>query len=155
MADHLATRIVAERLALEVGLERVLHVVAETARSEFGSYQPAIGGFPEWPELADSTKEDRASQGYTENDPLYRTGATQKSIATEVDKAALEGGVGSEDEKMLWFEMGTSKMPARPVLGPAAFRNKSAIQKLVGAAAVAGLIGEDQIHAALGYDFET
>jgi hypothetical protein len=38
---------------------------------------------------------------------------------------------------MVFHEFGTSKMPPRPVLGPAAFRNKLAIQRLVGEAALA------------------
>lgn len=138
---------------LGVGLDRVLVTIEKTAKGEFGRYQPAVGPFPEWPELADSTKDQRVQLGFTENDPLLRSGEQRDSISHQ--RQGLEGAVGSTEERAVWSEFGTATEPARPVLGPAAFLNKEAIQKLVGAALVAGLIGEDQIHAALGYDFET
>ena len=141
------------REALEKGLERVARKIEATAKAEIGTYQDEAGGFPAWPELAEATKDDRVKQGFTENDPLLRTGDLQESIAHEVEYP--EAMIGSTDERMPWFEFGTSRMPARPVMGPAAFRNKDAIQKLVGAAVMAGLVGADQVHAALGYDWAT
>lgn len=153
LATHFVeTELVMARM-LEVGLDKVLEHVEKVAKAEFGTYQPGVGPFPAWPELADATKDDRVAQGFSENDPLLRTGEARDSI--EHQREGLEGVVGSADEKMVWFEFGTAKMPARPVLGPAAFLSRPAIEKLVGAAAVAGLIGADQIHAALGYDFRT
>jgi phage gpG-like protein len=139
--------------ALEHGLDRVLVKIETTAKSEIGVYQDAVGPFPGWPQLADSTEDAKAKAGYPAGAPLYATGDMQQSI--EHQREGLEGLVGSNDEKIAFHEFGTVKMPARPVLGPAAFRNKDAIQKLVGAAVIAGLIGEDQIHQALGYDFQT
>lgn len=152
-ALHLLATEVATRAALETGLSRVLARIEATARSEFGHYQAAVGPHPAWPELAESTQERRVAAGYTPNDPLKASGEMQNSI--ERDQKGLEGVVGSKDDKLVYHEFGTSKMPARPVLGPAAFRNKAMIQKLVGAAVVAGLIGQDAVHQALGYDFQT
>ncbi len=152
-AEHLIEVEIGMREALEQGLQRVAALVERTAKSEIGIYQPETGGFPEWPELADSTKDERARLGFSENDPLLRTGELRDSIERQVE--GLEAQIGSADERMAFHEFGTSKMPARPVLGPAAFRNKEVIQKLVGAAVVSGLIGADQIHSALGYDFST
>lgn len=159
LALHLGTRVPAIAASLHVGLEKALVRIERTAKGEFGRYQPAVGGFPEWPELADRTKDDRVEQGYSENDPLLRSGARRDSISHEAH--GLEGAVGSTDPKMVFSEFGTVTEPARPVLGPAAFVNREAIQKLVGAAAMTGLIGGDaagvveEIHKALGYSFET
>lgn len=153
MAMHLATR--APEIALELHhcLEKVAQRIEASAKAEIGHYQPAKGPFPEWPELAQATKDDRVRAGFTADDPLLRTGEMRDSISHQVE--GLEAAIGSTDEKMVWHEFGTERMPARPVLGPAAFMSKHTIQMLVGAAAVSGLIGHDQIHAALGYDFET
>lgn len=152
-AFHLLEREVAIRSALATGLDRVLARIEHTAEAEFGHYQPAVGPHPAWPELADSTKDRRVSAGFTENDPLLASGEMQKSI--ERQRVGLEGVVGSKDPKLAFHEFGTPTMPARPVLGPAAFRNKELIQKLVGAAVVSGLIGRDVVHHQLGYQFET
>ncbi len=146
--------------SLEGGLDRILDRIDRTAKSEFGVYQGPAGPFPAWAELAQSTKDDRVAQGYSENDPLLREGELQESIAHE--REGLEGVVGSISDIMPYDEFGTEKMPPRPVLGPAAVRNKSAIETLVGAALVTGLIGQDvfgegeqiAIHESLGYDFK-
>ena len=149
-------------LHLHHGLERVAKVIEATAKAEIGHYQDAVGPFPGWPELAESTKDDRVRKGYTENDPLLRSGELLESIGHQVD--GLEAQVGSTSELMVFHEFGTQRMPARPVLGPAAFRNKETIHLLLGAAAVSGLLGPvgvagpvlpARIHADLGYDFKT
>lgn len=147
--------LLAPTMALELhhGLRKVAVKVENTAKSEFGTYQEEVGAFPGWPELAEATKDDRVRQGFSENEPLLRTGELRDSIEHQVE--GLEAVIGSPDERMAWHEFGTAKMPARPVLGPAVVRNKSAIEKLVGAALVTGLVGGDKIHEALGYDLET
>lgn len=152
-ALHLLEREVATAVAIHEGLERVLARIEKTARDEFGNYQPSTGPFPEWAELADATKEDRLRQGYTENDPLLRSGELMESSSHEVH--GLEGVAGSTDPRMVYLEFGTSKMPPRPVWGPALVKNHKAIQMMLGAAVVEGLVGGDLIHEALGYNFET
>lgn len=158
MAMELATRVPLIALELHHGLERVAAAIEKTAKSEIGSYQGAVGPFPAWPELADATKGDRVHRGFSENDPLFRTGQRRDDITHAVD--GLEAQIGTPESAptaqiAIYEEFGTSREPARPVLGPAAFRSKATIEKLVGAALVAGLIGSDQIHEALGYDFKT
>jgi hypothetical protein len=158
MATIFAEAIVAIPLELHEGLERVALKIEQTAKDEIGHYQPAVGPFPAWPELADATKDDRVSKGFTENDPLLRTGQRRDDITHQVE--GLEAQIGTPENAAtadiaVWEEFGTSKEPMRPVLGPAAFRSRSVIEKLVGAALVAGLIGKDQVHQALGYDFQT
>lgn len=138
MVAHLAKVAVAEELALHRGLERCAQAIERTAKAEIGNYQPGIGPFPEWAELADMTKADRVRKGYTENDPLERTRALEESISHQT--IGLESAVGSDSDVMVYQEVGTSTIPPRPVLGPAALRNKGLIQKTLGAAAVEGLL---------------
>ena len=157
-ALHLATRTTEVRHEVERGLESAAERIEATARSEFGVYQPAQGPFPAWDPLGDATQAERAMLGFTPNDPLLRAGDLQAAVTHEVDRGDLSAVVGVPDGKlgdvMVAQELGTSRIPPRPVLGPAAYRNKEAIRKLVGAAVVAGIVGADQIHASLGYDFE-
>ena len=72
------------------------------------------------------------------------------SITHEVH--GLEAVIGSTDPKMVYHEFGTAKMPPRPVMGPAAFRNKDFILKVIGKAAMSGLVGGERIHPSLGYE---
>lgn len=117
MAQHAAT------LTLEV--EGALHEMLVVATKEllgetrktFGEYQAGSGVYPDWPELAQATKDDRAAQGYTENDPLLRTGDLRDSYYAQVE--GLQGGVGSDEEKALAMEVGDPRhnVPARSTLG--------------------------------------
>ena len=167
MAEELVERELSMLAYLGAGLDRVLVTVEKTAKGEFGTYQPTSGSFPAWAELSDETKAQRVAQGFTENDPLLRSGELRDAV--EHDREILEGVVGVKSGKdhgaypdgsggadlgdmMVWHELGTSKMPARPVLGPAAFRNKERIQRIVGEAAVAGIVGDSVLPA---YAFET
>ncbi len=139
--------------ALHHGLERVALKIQKTAVAEIGHYQAAAGPFPEWPLLADSTENQKARDGYPADAPLLATGDMQDSIEHQVE--GLEANIGTNDEKAVYHEFGTDRMPARPFMGPAAFNNKEPIRQLIGAAVVAGFVGDEQIHNALGYDFET
>jgi hypothetical protein len=158
MAELLVERHAHFEHELHRGLVTVLKQIKATAKSEIGHYQPAVGPFPEWPPLAEATLEGwgpfpgKEELGFAPPDnPLLRYGELRDSF--ELQAEGLEGVVGSTDPVMLFHEMGTEKMPARPVLGPAAFRNKLLIRTLLGAAAVSGFIGHERIHSALGYDF--
>jgi hypothetical protein len=146
---------------LHRGLDRALVKVEKTAKAEFGVYQPAVGRFGAWDELADETKAERLKLGFTENDPLLRTGELRDHVTHEAQEFELAGVVGVKSgethapyedggaepdigDVMMWQELGTEHIPPRPVLGPAAFRNKEAIQYLIGAAVVAGFVGESE-----------
>lgn len=121
----------------EKGLKKAAILVEKTAKSEFGNYQPGVDVFPAWKELADATKQDRIEKGFTPNDPLLRTGGLRDSISHKVD--GFKAAVGSESEIMADHEFGTSRIPPRPVLGPALFRNKEKIKKILGAAIAEGI----------------
>ena len=152
-STHLAEMQLVEQKAQEHGLELILRRIQNTAKAELGNYQPAVGPFAKWAELAESTKADRLRQGYSENDPGYRSGAMEESIGRR--HSGMEGEVGSDDDHLVYFEFGTSKQPARPVLGPAAYRNKKFIERVAAGAVVSGFIGEERIHPSLGYDIES
>jgi hypothetical protein len=150
-ATHLAQAAAAPVIALQHGLEDVAERVEKTAQDEIGTYQPSVGPFRAWQELADSTKADRVAQGYTENDPLLRSGALRASYEHQV--YGYEAVVGSKSNIALWQEIGTSRgIPPRPVLGPAVIHNHAYIIRVLGGAAVSGLIGQASLPPALGYD---
>lgn len=154
MAEELIRTEAREILALEGGLERIAQLIEKTAKAEFGVYQGAVGPFPAWAELADSTKADRVAGGFTENDPLLRDGKLLRdSIEHETSLAELETVIGSKEPVMLYQEVGTSRMPPRPVLGPAALRHIKAIQTLIAGAVLAGFVGKEMAYSALGYEF--
>ncbi|MBB3213426.1 hypothetical protein FHW67_002718 [Herbaspirillum sp. Sphag1AN] len=151
-ALQLAVMEVAVRKHVERGLERVAAKVEKTAKDEVGHYLEAVGPFPAWEELAESTKEDRVAKGYTENDPGLRSGAMRDSIQHSVE--GLNAQIGSDDDKLVWFELGTSKQPPRPVLGPAVERNHEDIGRILGHATVTGLLGGQSLPAHLEYDHD-
>lgn len=152
-AEHLLNVATSEGLALQAGLKQVAKGIEKTAKAEIGKYQPEVDTFSAWEELAESTKEERVRQGFSENEPLLRTAALRESISYHVE--GLEAVIGSISDVMVYHEFGTVHIPPRPVLGPAAFRNKEKIKKTIGHAAASGLIGVQRIHPLLNYDFET
>src|SRR3954447_9438245 len=121
-------------------LEKAAKVVEKRAKEKIGEYQDQAGPFIAWPELADSTKEDRLKQGFTENDPGLRTGGMRDSIEHTVINN--EAHVGSNDDKLVWFELGTEKQPPRSVLGGAVVDEMDRIIEIVGEEAVLSLVGE-------------
>lgn len=137
---------------LKHGLEASAKAIEVTAKAEIGKYQDEVGPFPAWPALAESTQQDRERQGYPADEPLLRRGDLRDSIEREVGN--LEAVIGSKSDIAAYQEFGTDKIPARPFMGPAAFRNKDKIAKAVGAAVVSGLFGGGRIHPALGYDMD-
>lgn len=152
-AEHLLSRGATTLAALHDGLERAAVIIERTAKDEIGVYQPATGSFPAWAPLAESTVEDRVSKGYSANEPLLRDGTLRDSISHETK--GLEAVIGSTSDIAAYQEFGTETIPPRPFIGPAAFVNKDNIQKLIGAAAVAGLTDGKPITQAMGYDFST
>lgn len=154
LAIHLVEAQAHMVLSLHHGLERASKLVERTAKSEFGVYQPQQGPFPAWAPLAESTLERKEADGSAPPDnPLVHSGDLRDSIEHEV--VGHEAVIGTKDPLMVFHEFGTSKMPARPVLGPAAFRNKEHIKRILGEAMVEGLLGGESIHPSLGYDYDT
>lgn len=164
MAAVLSAKAVGFYEAEQKALGRVVRQIEKTARGEFGEYQPSIGAFPEWPELADETQRRREAAGYSPNDPLLVTGKMREHTKSEVH--GLEGFVGSTSPLMPIHEFGTEHIPARPVIGPALVANEDFIARVIGGAVFGGVTnvkpGGDEdgdageaIHSNLGYDGRT
>ena len=116
-------------------LEEAAALVARAARAEIGSYQGQVGPLVAWAELADATKDDRLKKGFTENDPLERTGDLRDSIGHEVEMQNVGLGVaivGSTSEIARYQEMGTSRIPPRSFLAGALLRNADPVRRILG-----------------------
>lgn len=151
-AAELVTLDAKVRAQLEEGLKKVALKVEKTAKDEIGTYQSAVGPYPAWEPLADSTRADRVSKGYTENDPLLRSGQLRDSISHVT--RGLEADIGSDSDIAVFQELGAAHIPPRPFLGPAVEHNHAAIRKMIGGAVVKGLLGGGSIPASLEYDHE-
>lgn len=146
-ADHLLERQALVSHDLRFGLTRVVELIERAAKAKLGHYQNANGPFDAWDPLAESTKQhhtqviangDGASDA-GEDTPLLLTGKLREDIASDVK--GLEGVVGSTLDEGVYMELGTTKAPPRPFLGPALFDNEEAIKRILGAALVSGLLG--------------
>jgi hypothetical protein len=121
-------------------LEKAAVIIEKSAKDKIGEYQNEAGQFVAWAELAESTKQDRERQGYSENDPGLRSGDMRDSI--EHNANAHEAHVGSNDDNMVFFELGTVKQPPRSVLGGAAFEKAPEVVELIGGNLAMHLAGQ-------------
>jgi hypothetical protein len=110
----------------------VEHVERE-AKDALGTYDYG------WPQLAPSTQEQREKQGYTPNDPGLRRGDMQASIGHTVEGDTAH--VGSDDDNLVYFELGTSKQPPRSDLAKAAMTREKEVCELLGKRTVPLLTG--------------
>lgn len=108
------------------------------ARALFGVYQGGFAEYGPWPELADRTKADRVQQGYPENDPLLREGDLRDGIGIAYGPSRAE--IGSNDDVMVYQELGTETIPPRPVLGLTGTEEEKAVFEMVGDGVVKALI---------------
>jgi HK97 gp10 family phage protein len=115
-------------------LEAAAVIVETEAKRVLGTYDY------EWPELADATKEDRVHQGFSENEPGLRTGEMRDSIEHTV--FPKEAYVGSNDDHLVYFDIGTSKQPPRPVLLEAFNHKKDEVLEAIERTMVAHLSRE-------------
>ena len=130
---------------LKIGMATAMEIsaiaVTGEAKSIIGHYQrDNMGGSEPWAELKDSTKADRLAKGYSENDPLLRSGELWESIQFEA--SGNEFIVGSDDPISLYQELGTPRIPPRPFLAPALYRNIPTIMHNIGEAIEKSLAGE-------------
>lgn len=63
-------------------------LIARDAKHQIGEYQPKVGPYGAWPELAESTERDKASKGYPSDAPLLR-GVTCASRSQSPSKATM------------------------------------------------------------------
>ena len=86
-----------------------------------------------WPALSPNTKK-------TQPGMLLETGELRDSI--EWTAHGLHGEVGSNNDKALWHELGTSRIPPRPFLAGAAAAMGPEIQKMAARAVMAVALGK-------------
>ena len=114
-------------------IERACQIVQKKAQSAIGREHEM------WPDLAASTIADKAAHGYPTPKPLLRTGEMRDSIEYTVH--GLEGAVGSNLDRAVWQELGTSRIPPRSFLVSSAIASEDKIHRMAGATAVAALSG--------------
>lgn len=125
-------------------LEEACKIVEAEAKHELGTYQGAAGPFDAWPALAESTKAQRVAQGYSADEPGLRSGAMRDSIEHTVISHE-EAEVGSNDDHLFWFELGTSKQPPRSVLGIAAIHSEEKVVHTISKHIVGAIEGKPVI----------
>jgi HK97 gp10 family phage protein len=152
LAKALTLGAVAAMVSAERGLAKAAQLVQEDAKDRIGHYQGAVGPFPDWAPLADATEADKAAKGYPLGAPLLREGDLRDSIVTETN--ITEAVIGSKMDIAAYQEFGTTRIPPRPFLGPAAFENRDKIQRIIGSHVVAGLSAGVAVNPSLGYDAE-
>jgi len=112
-------------------LKEIGKIVAAKAASKLGYYQEASGPFPKWAPLAPSTIASKGGRA----EPLVDTGELkERGISYVVKPTSVI--VGSDLDRALFAELGTSKEPPRPFLGPAVLESKDMIVALIGGATV-------------------
>lgn len=149
-ALHLASLEISVKHQMRHGLERALLVIENDAKAQIGHYQPEVGDFPAWAPLADSTEADKQRLGAPLGAPLLRHGGLYASFGHQV-LAPDDGVVGSTDPTLVFHEFGTSKMPPRPVMGPAVMRNRERIKEILGQAVVRGILGGETLAGGTDY----
>ena len=118
--------------------ETLMKDVAVKAKAALGTYSYG------WPELAESTKEDRVKKGFSANEPGLRTGEMRGSVNTMAQPSGggAQGLVYSGELKALWFELGTSHpQPPRSFLFKSLLLSTPEMARIFGAFAVKILSG--------------
>jgi phage gpG-like protein len=127
---------VAHLKAVEHDLKQVEHaivaraceMVCEEAKRVIGTYDYG------WPQLSPATLAHKFF-----NTPLLETGEMRASIEWNAD--GNQGFVGSNNDKAVWQELGTVKIPPRPFLAGAAMAMEEKIHKMAARAVVACIAG--------------
>jgi phage gpG-like protein len=117
------------KITNEAIVARACEMVANAAKDALGTYE--FG----WVSLAPETIA-RKMRG---DSPLLETGELRASI--EWQASGLKGEVGSNLDKAVWMEFGTSRIPARPFLSAAAMQMENEIHKMAARAVMAVIAG--------------
>lgn len=115
-------------------MEGACKVIEDSAKEAIGTYTF------NWPQLAESTQDDRVSKGFSANEPLLRTGELQASIEHHV-VSGHEGYIGTNDPVAKYQEYGTDKIPPRPFLGGAVEAKGEEVAACFGSRAVKAIMG--------------
>jgi len=111
-------------------IARACEMVAAEAKRVLGTYDY------DWPQL----KAETIAHKMRGDSPLLETGELKNSITW--NSSGNEGHVGSNLDKAVWHELGTSKIPPRPFLAGAAIHMEEKIHKLAARAVMAVMMGK-------------
>lgn len=114
-------------------VEEACKIVQKRAKAAIGKNHEM------WPPLAESTIADKQAHGFATPKPLLRTGELRDSIQYTVH--GNEGAVGSDLDRALWLETGTSRMPPRSFLVSSAISSEDKIRRMAAATTIAALSG--------------
>jgi hypothetical protein len=149
--EMLGQGVVAHAHYVEQALREAIGHVHEAAVRMIGDERP------EWPPLAQRTRDERWRLGFPENEPLLRTGHLLAAIETEVELHPVGGdavcgvkdgmvGDGSRADPVrnigdvaVWMELGTGHIPARSFLAQAAIDKEREILEALGSDVIKGL----------------
>lgn len=137
--QHLATAERGLQAHLTHALDQAGKVIQDDATGRIGHYQAAVGSFPAWAQLSPTYEARKVAKGYKANAPLLASGAMLKSISRYV--GLNEVVIGATDPKMVYHEFGASRMPPRPVFGPAVLATQKQVADILGHALVDGILG--------------
>jgi phage gpG-like protein len=115
----LLTKIAVTEEAEQRGLEKAAVIVETEAKRVIGTYDYG------WAPLAPSTLAHKAA-----DTPLLETGEMRDSIQHQVEHRAAN--IGSNNDKAVWQELGTAKIPARSFLGGAAMHKGKEVADAIG-----------------------
>jgi phage gpG-like protein len=118
-------------------IRKACEMVAEEARRVIGE------GYDYWPALKPETLARKMM-----NTPLLETGELRASI--EWTSSGLEGAVGSNNDKAVWHELGTARIPPRSFLMGAAIEMEPQIHVLFKRAVIAVIAGRGLHSSELG-----
>src|ERR1700687_5810442 len=128
---------VAHLKVLDHNMKNVSHaIVARACEMVCAEAKRVIGeGYDYWPALQPATLARKMM-----NTPLLETGELRASI--EWNASGNEGYVGSNNDKALWHELGTAKIPTRSFLMGAAIAMEPKIHKMAARAVMAVMMGK-------------
>jgi phage gpG-like protein len=110
-------------------VRKACQMVADEAKRVIGE------GYPEWPALQPETLARKMMAT-----PLLETGELRASI--EWNAEGNQGYVGSNNDKAVWHELGTSRIPPRSFLMGAAIHMEEKIHKMAARAVMAVMLGK-------------
>jgi hypothetical protein len=117
--------------AERAGIEAACQIVEKASKGMIGH------GNAGWPPLAPSTVERKGA-----NTPLLETGELRESIQHTVISSQL-GMVGSDSEKAVYHELGTSHIPPRSFLRLAAIKKAAAVERVIARAVLSLLSAQN------------
>ena len=122
-------------------IDRDLHevgpaIIARACEMVCAEAKRVIGeGYPYWPALKPETLAHKMM-----NTPLLETGELRASI--EWNSEGNEGHVGSNNDKAVWHELGTNKIPPRSFLAGAAMRMEHKVHAMAARAVISVMAGK-------------